>query len=60
MHGEDWIGRRNRRQRWTCEVEAYAWYPSHARLKCIGITVARTTGRPHIEAAYSDEFINYS
>jgi len=56
MHGEGWIGRRSRKLRWTCEVEAYAWYLSHARPKCTGrITMARTTGRPRIEAAYTDE-----
>jgi len=56
MHGEGWIGRRSQKQRWTCEVEACAWYLSHARPKCTGITMALTTGRRRIEAAYTDKF----
>jgi hypothetical protein len=57
MHGEGWTGRTSPRRRWTCKVEACAWYPSHAPLKCTGITTARITGRPRIEAAYTDELI---
>jgi hypothetical protein len=57
IHGEGWTGRRRQRLRLICKVEAFAWYRSRARLKCTGITTARITGHPPIEAAFTDELI---